>query len=96
MQLNFTIKNLGKRNIKSPLKISNFTSDDQRLLFNAYIDSYLSVTDANGLPLSVELAGPRDWIFFDPKKTKAAIVTCGGLCPGINNVIRSITNTLFF
>ena len=36
-----------------------------------------------------EKAGPREQVFFDPKKTTAAIVTCGGLCPGINNVIRS-------
>jgi len=37
-----------------------------------------------------ELAGPRDRIFFDPAKTRAGIVTCGGLCPGINNVVRGI------
>jgi 6-phosphofructokinase 1 len=37
-----------------------------------------------------EKAGPRDKIFFEPAKTKAAIVTCGGLCPGLNNVIRSL------
>jgi 6-phosphofructokinase 1 len=37
-----------------------------------------------------ELAGPREKIFFDPKETRAGIVTCGGLCPGLNNVIRSI------
>ena len=39
---------------------------------------------------SFEMAGPRDRIFFDPAKTRAAIVTCGGLCPGINNVVRGI------
>jgi len=37
-----------------------------------------------------ELAGPRDKTFFDPSKTRAGIVTCGGLCPGINNVLRGI------
>ena len=47
-------------------------------------------------PLSVEPAGPRKKIFFDPTQTKAAIVTCGGLCPGINDVIRSVTMTLFY
>ncbi len=36
-----------------------------------------------------ELAGPRSQLFFDPKETIAGIVTCGGLCPGLNNVIRS-------
>ncbi|MHA3771501.1 ATP-dependent 6-phosphofructokinase [Verrucomicrobiota bacterium sgz303538] len=39
--------------------------------------------------LEFELAGPREKLFFDPKQTRAAIVTCGGLCPGLNNVIRS-------
>ena len=37
-----------------------------------------------------ERAGPRRWLRFDPTQTKAAIVTCGGLCPGLNNVIRSV------
>ncbi len=96
MEYNFSIPNLGKRLIKSPLNISNFTQDKKRLLFNSYSDNYLSSTDKEGQPLSVELAGPRDKIFFDPSQTKAAIVTCGGLCPGINDVIRSITMTLFF
>src|SRR5690348_15079383 len=40
--------------------------------------------------LQFELAGPRTKIFFDPKKTRAGVVTCGGLCPGLNNVIRSL------
>jgi 6-phosphofructokinase 1 len=95
MEYDFFIANLGKRLIKSPLNINNFTQDKKRLLFNSYLDDYLSCTDKEGQPLSVELAGPRDKIFFDPPQTKAAIVTCGGLCPGINDVIRSITMTLF-
>ena len=37
-----------------------------------------------------ELAGPRDRIFFDPAALRCGIVTCGGLCPGINNVIRGL------
>ena len=37
-----------------------------------------------------ELAGPRAKLFFDPAKTRAGIVTCGGLCPGLNNVIRAL------
>ncbi len=41
-----------------------------------------------------EKAGPRKKVFFDPKNTRAAIVTCGGLCPGLNNVIRSVTREL--
>jgi 6-phosphofructokinase 1 len=41
-----------------------------------------------------EKAGPRKKLFFDPGETRAAIVTCGGLCPGLNNVIRSVTREL--
>jgi 6-phosphofructokinase 1 len=41
-----------------------------------------------------ELAGPRAKLFFDPARTRAGIVTCGGLCPGLNNVIRSLFNEL--
>ncbi len=96
MEYDFSIANLGRRSFKSPLNISNFTPDKKRLLFNSYTDDYLSCVDKNGHPLSVELAGPRDKIFFNPSRTKAAIVTCGGLCPGLNDVIRSITTTLFF
>ena len=40
--------------------------------------------------IKFELAGPRAKLFFDPKQTRAGIVTCGGLCPGLNNVIRSL------
>jgi 6-phosphofructokinase 1 len=46
--------------------------------------------------LQFELAGPRAQLFFDPKQTCAGIVTCGGLCPGINNVIRSLFHELHY
>jgi 6-phosphofructokinase 1 len=39
---------------------------------------------------SLEPGGPREYIYFDPSRTRAAIVTCGGLCPGLNNVIRGL------
>jgi 6-phosphofructokinase 1 len=42
-----------------------------------------------------ELAGPRDTIFFDTSRLKCGIVTCGGLCPGINNVVRGLVLELW-
>jgi 6-phosphofructokinase 1 len=45
--------------------------------------------------LAFEKAGPRQRIFFEPPKTKVAVVTCGGLCPGLNNVIRSLVLELY-
>ncbi|WP_050028731.1 ATP-dependent 6-phosphofructokinase [Verrucomicrobium sp. BvORR034] len=44
--------------------------------------------------LLFEKAGPKKRLFFAPAETRAAIVTCGGLCPGLNNVIRSVTREL--
>lgn len=92
----FVISDLGERKIASPLNIGYFTSDSKRLLFDCYLNSYADRKNEQGMPLSVEMAGPREKIFFDPSNTKAAVVTCGGLCPGINDVIRSITMELFY
>ena len=91
----FTIQSLGERKILSPVTVSYFTPDSKRILFNSDLQHYLDAKDASGTPLSMEVAGPRDKIFFDPSKTKAAIVTCGGLCPGINDVIRSLVMELY-
>jgi 6-phosphofructokinase 1 len=96
MKHDFTIANLGDCQIGSPLNISSFISDHDRILFQNSLASYEEFLDASGKPLSVEQAGPRKRIFFDPSRTTAAIVTCGGLCPGINDVIRSVTMTLFY
>jgi 6-phosphofructokinase 1 len=41
------------------------------------------------------LGGPRDTIYFDPAQTRAAIVTVGGLCPGLNDVIRALVQGLY-
>ncbi|MGD9417669.1 MAG: ATP-dependent 6-phosphofructokinase [Verrucomicrobiota bacterium JB025] len=49
---------------------------------------------APGDLLLFEMAGARKNLFFNPAETRAAIVTCGGLCPGLNNVIRSVTREL--
>jgi 6-phosphofructokinase 1 len=92
----FSIADLGEQKILSPLNTANFLPPDKRLLFDNHFDSYAENKDNQGLPLSIELAGPSRNIFFDPGLTRAAIVTCGGLCPGINDVIRSITMELFY
>jgi len=92
----FTIQTLGEPTLSSPLNVSYYASDDKRILFNNYLLHYADFKAPDGLPLSVEVAGPREKIFFDPSKAKAAIVTCGGLCPGINDVIRAIFMELYY
>ena len=62
----------------------NFVLDTTRVRFQAEINTGNDVPD-----YLFEKAGPRAKIFFEPQRTRAAIVTCGGLCPGLNNVIRS-------
>jgi 6-phosphofructokinase 1 len=64
-----------------------WVGDAEKILF----DDRLEAVPAAGEPLpAAELAGPRRKVFFDVGATTCAIVTCGGLCPGLNDVIRSI------
>jgi 6-phosphofructokinase 1 len=65
------------------------------LLCDATLRSYRAHAKDGTEPLSFELAGPRERIYFDPAKTRVAMVTCGGLCPGLNNVIRSLVLQLW-
>ena len=70
-----------------------FASPQRRAVSDqARVSSHL-IRDPDAPPaeeLLFELAGPRARLFFDPAQTRAGIVTCGGLCPGLNNVIRSL------
>ena len=91
----FTIQSLGACTIPSPINVSYFTPDLKKILFNIYLDQNVCLISPEREPPSIEVAGPREKIFFDPSKTKAAIVTCGGLCPGINDVVRSLVMELY-
>ncbi|HVY40081.1 MAG TPA: ATP-dependent 6-phosphofructokinase [Polyangia bacterium] len=62
---------------------------DRVLLDDRLSSAAREAPDAGEIP-SFELAGPRNKIFFDPARLRCGIVTCGGLCPGINNVVRGI------
>ena len=98
----------GKATRPSPLKGSfgekNFAGDPpRRVLLEIDTEKLLEISKAQGkgaglldlsaLP-SFELAGAPDKIFFDPATTKAAICTCGGLAPGLNNVVQSLVSFL--
>ncbi|WP_243310249.1 ATP-dependent 6-phosphofructokinase [Fundidesulfovibrio agrisoli] len=82
------IKTLGPAAIPSPLTYCRFVPDDIKVPLRVSPED-LDDPSQNADVL-FEPAGPRANIFFDSSKVKAAIVTCGGLCPGINDVIRSI------
>ena len=78
------ITTLGEARFPSPQPFH--VSDAARVLFNVVVHP----DAAPGEELLFEVAGPRERLFFDPAKTRAGIVTCGGICPGLNNVIRSL------
>jgi 6-phosphofructokinase 1 len=100
----FEVKVLGSGTIKSPLKPSfhsdsssfGFIEDTDRVLFDASLDNYKRSLESGETPISFEKAGPRKHLYFEAANTKVAIVTCGGLCPGLNNVIRSLVNQLYY
>lgn len=94
-EFNFEIPSIGERKIPSPLSVGYFKTDEDRILFNVYLKHFQDYIGPDGRPLSLEVAGPRKMIYFDPSKTKAAIVTCGGLSPGINDVIRALVLELY-
>src|SRR5271163_2665566 len=98
------VKILGPCRLDSPMmplltgRQQSFHNVDEsdRVLF----DDTASAICARGLPVDqlpgFEPAGPRRKIFFDPSKCRVGIVTCGGLCPGLNDVIRALVLELNF
>ena len=93
------ITSLGPCSIPSPLTRSGqidayFRSDDERVLCSDTLAAFNEALAQKETPPSFEVAGPRAKIFFDPRRTRAGIVTCGGLCPGLNDVIRGLVMVL--
>ncbi len=98
-----TIESLGVPKIPSPIEMSsvagdnwaNYVSDSQKALYNIFQEDGEKEPSLKDRGL-MELAGPRKHIFYNPAHVHAAIATCGGICPGLNNVIRSIVRCLWF
>jgi 6-phosphofructokinase 1 len=84
----FTIRRLGAGRFESPLAARGdwpapaFVDDEDRILWDDRAGGETQAT--------LELAGPRRTIFFDPAAVRLGIVTCGGLCPGLNDVVRGL------
>jgi 6-phosphofructokinase 1 len=92
----FRIKKLGERRIPSPIRgTTRFTEDDERVLYDSRLaDIHGYIEGGTAIP-AMEAAGPRQTLFFDPAGLKCGIVTCGGICPGLNDVIRAIVLSLY-
>lgn len=94
IDLNFTISTLGEGLVPSPLSGARLVNDGERVLYHTDLGAIRGYLAAGKEPPCLEKAGPRETIYFDPAKLTCGIVTCGGLCPGLNDVIRAITLTL--
>ncbi|HPD79471.1 MAG TPA: ATP-dependent 6-phosphofructokinase [Spirochaetia bacterium] len=96
----FSIPSLGKCTLQSPIKLSNvigdrianYIRDSDLVRYNVHADMS-TISDPTQF---FEKAGPREKIYFAPQHVHAAIVTCGGLCPGLNDVIRSVVRCLWY
>jgi 6-phosphofructokinase 1 len=92
-QSQLAVPDLGARRVPSPLgAAAEFVPDEVRVL--ASVETRVGQRDP-AAP-SFEKAGPRSELYFDPSHVRAGLVTCGGLCPGINSVVRSLVLELHF
>lgn len=99
LDFNLNIKNLGEPKYDSPLnkivksteynKIS-FVNDEERILIISSQKEFEQWQKKGRSIPSFEKAGPREKLYFEPGDTISAVVTCGGLCPGLNSVIRAL------
>jgi 6-phosphofructokinase 1 len=103
MVYDFTIPVLGECKIPSPIRLStvqgdliaNYVSDDEAIQYTVSADRKNPNITLSSSEL-LQIAGPRQKIYFNPGHVHAGILTCGGLCPGLNDVIRSIVRCLVY
>jgi 6-phosphofructokinase 1 len=95
------VMSLGKAGIPSPLQRKEgagrfpYVDDSESVLIDIHPHELEAYQQKGEQPPTFELAGPRRHIYFDPSKLRCALVTCGGLCPGLNDIIRSIVLELY-
>jgi 6-phosphofructokinase 1 len=92
--VSFAVARLGECLIQTPLKGVHYITDEEQVLYHGMLNEVEPVIRAGNTPPWFEMAGPRERIYFDPSALTCGIVTCGGLCPGLNDVIRAIVLSL--
>ena len=103
LENDFTIENLGPCKVPSPIELAhshgefraNYVQDTSFVRHNINFYSDSPTEDDLTVNNLMEKAGPRAQIYFDPVHVNAAICTCGGLCPGLNDVIRAVVRCLY-
>ena len=98
-----TIPTLGPLKIPSPIKRGekgelrrSFVNDTDKVVMDVDLKHINEMIQGEQSLPAFELAGPRENLYFDPSKVRCGLVTCGGLCPGLNDIIRAIVLELFY
>ncbi len=102
IKYDFTVDNLGECTVPSPIELSREHGNYRATYVRdtSYVRNLVNVfesdkADANDSTNLMEKAGPREKIYFNPEHVTAGICTCGGLCPGLNDVIRAVVRCLW-
>jgi 6-phosphofructokinase 1 len=98
-----TIPTLGPPKVPSPIKRGekgelkrSFVNDTDKVVMDVDLNNITEIIQKGQRLPAFELAGPREKLYFDPSKLRCGLVTCGGLCPGLNDIIRAIVLELFY
>jgi 6-phosphofructokinase 1 len=95
-RLAFDLERVGDPTLPSPLRDVPFVDETERVCYFHDTGRILALSGAGMAIPGFVKAGPREKIYFDPRWTRAAVVTCGGLCPGLNDVIKGVVDTLWY
>ena len=100
----FSIEQLGPCKVHSPIELStkhgdfraNYVKDSSSVRYSVNVFEDSPAEDCLDVSNLMQKAGPREYIYFNPAHVNAGICTCGGLCPGLNDVIRAIVRCLYY
>lgn len=95
-EFDLSCKRLGEGVIDNPMVGQRFVDDSRKVALTSDAERIHDLCDRSHLLPALEQAGPRRQIYHDPAWTRAAIVTCGGLAPGLNAVIKGLVQVLHF
>ena len=90
----FTVETLGNPSVPTTTRRKPYIKEDEIIAFSSQAKNIFDQIKHCKIFPGFEKAGPRELLFHHPNHLKAGIITCGGLCPGLNNVIKGLVKTL--
>lgn len=102
-KFDFTVEQLGECKVPSPIELSkehgefraSYVKDSSYVRYKVNVFDVENAGDECTKTNLMQKAGPREFIYFNPAHVTAGICTCGGICPGLNDVVRSVVRCLW-